>query len=155
MNALKSAALRAGLGIAVVEVTTHLPSEGRSSETYHYLFDSFITPAARKILSPEYAHNVALEVTRLNLAPRLSRDGSSSHGVNMAVTLSGSNTRRLEFDGPIGLAAGFDKNGTAIAGLFDVGFSFVEIGSVTPLPQPGNSKPRSFRLLEDSGVINR
>ena len=169
MNALKSAALRAGLGIAVVEVTTHLPSEGRSSETYHYLFDSVITPAARKFLPPEYAHNVALEATRRNLAPRLSREGSSSHGVNMAVTLCGSNTRsssnedggcsdstrRLEFGGPIGLAAGFDKNGNAIAGLFDVGFSFVEIGSVTPLPQPGNPRPRSFRLLEDNGVINR
>jgi len=67
----------------------------------------------------------------------------------------GEGKRKVHFPGPIGLAAGFDKNGTAISGLFDMGFSFVEIGSVTPLPQPGNPKPRSFRLVEDRGVINR
>jgi dihydroorotate dehydrogenase len=75
----------------------------------------------------------------------------------MATTLSRADGRgkQLTFPGPIGLAAGFDKNGTAISGLFDLGFSFVEIGSVTPHPQEGNPKPRSFRLVEDRGVINR
>ena len=61
----------------------------------------------------------------------------------------------LRTSGPVGLAAGFDKNGMAITGLFQLGFSSVEIGSVTPLPQEGNAKPRSFRLVEDRGVINR
>ena len=56
---------------------------------------------------------------------------------------------------PVGLAAGFDKDGKAIAGLERLGFSFVEIGPVTPLPQPGNPKDRVFRLEEDEAVINR
>jgi len=56
---------------------------------------------------------------------------------------------------PIGIAAGFDKQGEAIDGLFDLGFSMVEIGSVTPEPQPGNDKPRMFRLPLDEAVINR
>lgn len=65
------------------------------------------------------------------------------------------NHKHLVFPCCIGLAAGFDKDGVAIAGLMDMGFGFVEIGSITPLPQPGNPKPRLFRLKEDLGVINR
>jgi dihydroorotate dehydrogenase len=61
----------------------------------------------------------------------------------------------IYFPNAIGLAAGFDKDGVAIQGLMDLGFGFVEIGSVTPKPQPGNPKPRMFRLKEDLGVINR
>lgn len=56
---------------------------------------------------------------------------------------------------PLGIAAGFDKHGDAVLGLKDLGFSIVEIGSVTPVPQPGNPKPRVFRLPEDKAVINR
>lgn len=56
---------------------------------------------------------------------------------------------------PIGIAAGFDKHGDAIAGLADIGFGFVEIGSVTPEPQPGNPQPRVFRLHADRAIINR
>jgi dihydroorotate dehydrogenase len=56
---------------------------------------------------------------------------------------------------PIGLAAGFDKNAEVIEAMFGLGFGAVEVGSVTPLPQPGNPRPRVFRLLEDEGVINR
>jgi dihydroorotate dehydrogenase len=62
---------------------------------------------------------------------------------------------RLPFDSPLGVAAGFDKNGQIVDGLLDMGFSFVEIGSVTPKPQPGNPKPRLFRLEEDEAVVNR
>jgi dihydroorotate dehydrogenase len=58
-------------------------------------------------------------------------------------------------DNPIGMAAGFDKNGEAVEGLRHVGFGFVEIGSVTPLAQAGNQKPRVFRLTEDEAIINR
>lgn len=66
------------------------------------------------------------------------------------VTIAG-----LEFPNPVGLAAGMDKDGEAIAGLFGLGFGSVEIGSLTPRPQPGNSKPRLFRLIEDGAVVNR
>jgi len=58
-------------------------------------------------------------------------------------------------ENPIGIAAGFDKNAECISGLMRMGFGWVEIGSVTPLPQEGNPKPRVFRLQEDSAVINR
>ena len=136
-------------------LNAHLP-EGRSSLTYHYLFDHFITPWSRRLFDPEVAHNLALEVVKHNLAPRLSKEGSCDDcRVNMKVEIGNQGQRKLVLPGVIGLAAGFDKNGTAIRGCFDLGFSFVEIGSVTPISQAGNDKPRSFRLTEDKGVINR
>jgi len=61
----------------------------------------------------------------------------------------------LTFKNPVGLAAGYDKDGIAIQGLAALGFGHLEIGTVTPEPQPGNPRPRVFRLLEDEGVINR
>lgn len=61
----------------------------------------------------------------------------------------------LTFKNPVGLAAGYDKDGVAIAGLAALGFGHVEIGTVTPLPQAGNPRPRVFRLVEDEAVINR
>ena len=66
------------------------------------------------------------------------------------VTIAG-----LEFPNPVGLAAGMDKDGEAVAGLFGLGFGAVEIGSLTPRPQAGNPKPRLFRLAQDRGVVNR
>ena len=60
-----------------------------------------------------------------------------------------------EFTNPVGLAAGFDKHAEAYPGLMKMGFGFVEVGSVTPRPQPGNPRPRVFRLKEDKAVINR
>lgn len=72
------------------------------------------------------------------------------------------NDRRLErtvfglkFKNPVGLAAGFDKNGELVDELAALGFGFIEVGTVTPLPQPGNEKPRMFRLPEDEALINR
>lgn len=62
---------------------------------------------------------------------------------------------KYELSNPIGIAAGFDKHGDAVTGLRRLGFSIVEIGSITPEPQPGNPKPRVFRLPEDNAVINR
>ncbi|CAM5771580.1 quinone-dependent dihydroorotate dehydrogenase [Bosea minatitlanensis] len=61
----------------------------------------------------------------------------------------------LSFPNPVGLAAGFDKHAEAIDGALGLGFGFVEVGGVTPLPQPGNPQPRVFRLAEDAAVINR
>lgn len=70
-------------------------------------------------------------------------------------TFQGSVVFGLHFRSPIGLAAGFDKNGEAVEGLSGMGFGFVEVGSVTPQPQPGNPKPRVFRLTQDQAIINR
>jgi dihydroorotate dehydrogenase len=61
----------------------------------------------------------------------------------------------LKFKNPVGLAAGFDKNAELIGEMADMGFGFVEVGTVTPLPQPGNLKPRMFRLPDDKALINR
>lgn len=61
----------------------------------------------------------------------------------------------LNFKNPVGLAAGFDKNGDYIQELANFGFGFIEVGTVTPLPQPGNDKPRMFRLTADEAIINR
>lgn len=61
----------------------------------------------------------------------------------------------IDFKNPVGLAAGFDKNADMIAEMANMGFGFVEVGTVTPLPQPGNDKPRMFRLPNDSALINR
>lgn len=61
----------------------------------------------------------------------------------------------LNFPNPVGLAAGLDKNGAVIDGMAALGFGFIEVGTVTPRPQPGNPKPRLFRLPEAQGIINR
>ncbi|HEY8927988.1 MAG TPA: quinone-dependent dihydroorotate dehydrogenase [Mucilaginibacter sp.] len=61
----------------------------------------------------------------------------------------------LKFPNPVGLAAGFDKNAEMMGEMANLGFGFVEVGTVTPLPQPGNDKPRMFRLPKDGGLINR
>ncbi len=61
----------------------------------------------------------------------------------------------LPFPHPLGLAAGFDKSAEAFAGLLNLGFGFVEVGTVTPRPQAGNPKPRLFRLSEDDAIVNR
>lgn len=61
----------------------------------------------------------------------------------------------LKFQNPVGLAAGFDKNGEVIGEMANLGFGFIEVGTVTPLPQPGNEKPRMFRLPADEALINR
>jgi dihydroorotate dehydrogenase len=61
----------------------------------------------------------------------------------------------LDFPNPVGLAAGLDKNGAYIDALADLGFGFIEVGTVTPRPQPGNPKPRLFRIPEAQGIVNR
>ena len=61
----------------------------------------------------------------------------------------------LTFPNPVGLAAGLDKNGAVIDGMAALGFGFIEVGTVTPRPQPGNAKPRLFRVIEAQGIINR
>ena len=97
-------------------------------------------------LDAETAHGFALKALRTGLTPADRRPDPPSLGVEVW-------GRHLS--NPIGLAAGFDKNAEAIDALLRLGFGVVEIGSVTPRPQPGNPRPRLFRLAEDRGVINR
>ncbi len=96
-------------------------------------------------LDPETAHGLAIRA--LQLAP-LPPAGADDPVLRTRVG-------RLELPTPVGLAAGLDKNGEALHGLARLGFGFVECGSVTPRPQPGNPRPRLFRLAEDRAIINR
>ncbi|PIL25345.1 hypothetical protein GSI_13234 [Ganoderma sinense ZZ0214-1] len=105
-----------------------------------------VTPVIRRTLDAEAGHKLAVRVLSSGLAPR---DPVPDDEI-LKVELWGE-----ELANPVGLAAGFDKHGEAIDGLFDLGFSWVEVGSVTPKPQPGNPKPRVFHLPDDSALINR
>ncbi len=105
---------------------------------------SALTPVTR-LLDAEAAHSLAVRALRLGLAGR--------DRVDDPILGVGAMGRR--FANPIGLAAGFDKHAEAIRPLMRLGFGFVEAGGVTPLPQPGNPRPRVFRLAEDRAIINR
>jgi dihydroorotate dehydrogenase len=101
------------------------------------------------LLSPERAHAIAMTALRLwgttGAMPRL-----PAGGPDLSVTSAG-----LRFAHPVVLAAGFDKDAHAVPGLFAAGFSAVEVGTVTPRPQPGNPAPRLFRIPEARALINR
>ncbi len=98
-----------------------------------------------KRLPPETAHRAA--ILSLKLAPPRSAGRSDPR---LAVSTLG-----LSFPNPLGLAAGFDKNAEVPGAMLALGFGFVEVGTLTPRPQPGNARPRLFRLREDGAVINR
>ncbi|WP_181298740.1 quinone-dependent dihydroorotate dehydrogenase [Pseudomonas sp. Q2-TVG4-2] len=107
---------------------------------------------ARQLLfkfTPETSHELSLDLIgaggRLGLNAMLNKAPA-----NLPVRVMG-----LDFANPVGLAAGLDKNGEAICGMSQLGFGFVEVGTVTPRPQPGNPKPRIFRLPEAQAIINR
>lgn len=99
-------------------------------------------------LPPETAHHVSL--SSISLAERLGMTRVWPAIPSQPVTAMG-----LTFPNPVGLAAGLDKNGDHIDGLAALGFGFIEIGTVTPRPQPGNPQPRLFRLPEATAIINR
>jgi dihydroorotate dehydrogenase len=107
-------------------------------------FDNFSLPLLRWF-DPEDAHRMAMQGLRL-LPPIRQR----ADDPKLAVRAFG-----LNFPNPIGMAAGFDKNAEVPDALLKLGFGFVEVGTVTPRPQPGNPRPRVFRLERDEGVINR
>lgn len=118
-----------------------------------YYFDSrsaahqyLLTPVVRTLFDAETAHRLAVLTFASGLGPR---DLVADDPV-LATNLFGK-----AVSNPLGIAAGFDKNAEAIDGLFNVGFGLVEVGSVTPQPQPGNPQPRFFRLPADGAVINR
>ncbi len=100
-------------------------------------------------LSAETAHEVTLDAlsaaARLRLLPALAPTIPAA-----PVEVMG-----MQFDNPVGLAAGLDKNGSCIDGLAGLGFGFLEIGTITPRPQPGNPKPRLFRIPEAKAIVNR
>jgi len=108
-----------------------------------------IYPTALFALDEEKAHHLALAALRL----------WGNAGAPFRTTNSDQKLRTrvagIEFANPLGLAAGLDKNGEAVAGLWGLGFGAIEAGTLTPLPQPGNPRPRLFRLIEDRAIINR
>ena len=102
--------------------------------------------AALRGFDPETAHGLALRALRLGLVPLPGPVTSP----RLATEIAG-----IHLPNPVGLAAGFDKNATALAPLSRAGFGFIEVGAATPRPQPGNPRPRLFRLTEDRAAINR
>ncbi len=103
-------------------------------------------------LDPEVAHHLTLQLVRLA--------GIIPPSRWLLETMFASPVKPVQacgltFKNPVGLAAGYDKDGIAVRGLAALGFGHLELGTVTPRPQPGNPKPRVFRLIEEQGVINR
>lgn len=141
----QSSAAKAGLLTTAFVLTTGLFAfyyHDSRSAFHRYL----VAPALRFFFDAEGGHKIAIKILRSGLGPR--------DPVADDICLK-SEIWDWEVSNPIGLAAGFDKDGEAIDGLFNLGFSWVEIGSVTPLPQTGNPRPRVFHLSEDSAIINR
>tara|TARA_B100000575_G_C23031344_1_gene593777 strand:+ start:53 stop:1105 length:1053 start_codon:yes stop_codon:yes gene_type:complete len=99
-------------------------------------------------LDPEKAHTLAIKSLKLNLVPNLLQESEND-------SLLKTQLFNKDLKNPIGMAAGFDKNAEVYNQLFKLGFGFVEVGTITPLNQYGNPKPRVFRLVEDEALINR
>ena len=99
-------------------------------------------------LDPETAHNLAIKSLKFNFVPNILDEDKNN-------PLFKTNLFNKDLDNPIGMAAGFDKNAEVYNSLFKLGFGFVEVGTITPLKQYGNPKPRVFRLVEDEALINR
>ncbi|CAL1539972.1 unnamed protein product [Lymnaea stagnalis] len=99
-----------------------------------------------RMLGAETAHNLSITLAKYKIVPRPQFVDPPS----LKTQVWGKT-----FPNVVGLAAGFDKQGEAVDGLLKMGFGFIEVGSVTPEPQPGNPKPRVFRLTEDRAVVNR
>jgi len=120
-------------------------------------YSQFLMPTLQRVWDGEQAHEWAVWAAEKKLlipAPDLRHNARKGVHPITNKTLA-SKVFGIDFPNPVGLAAGFDKDGRGAGGLYAIGFGFVEIGSITPQPQPGNPKPRVFRLNEDEGVINR
>lgn len=116
------------------------------------MYKSFIRPLLFQI-DPEKVHHLAFDTLKMSFGL------PGSKALSKRFRIKHSKLERellgLKFPNPVGLAAGFDKNAVLLKPLSQMGFGFVEIGTVTPLPQEGNPKPRLFRLKEDTALINR
>ena len=99
-------------------------------------------------LDPETAHNLAIKSLKFNFVPNV-LDADKNNPLFKTKLFN------KDLENPIGMAAGFDKNAEVYNSLFKLGFGFVEVGTITPLKQYGNPKPRVFRLVEDEALINR
>ena len=99
-------------------------------------------------IDPEKAHTLAIKSLKFNLIPSVFDENKNDPMFKTKIF-------DKEIDNPIGIAAGFDKNAEVYNPLFKLGFGFVEVGTITPLKQYGNPKPRVFRLVEDQALINR
>lgn len=99
-----------------------------------------------RLIEPEMSHHMAIAALKTGLLPGTCRNDTADLSVNLW---------GRSFPNPLGLAAGFDKNGEVPDALLKQGFGFVELGTVTPRPQKGNPRPRLFRLLEDEAIVNR
>ena len=99
-------------------------------------------------IDPERAHFLAIQSLKLNLVSNIFDENKNDPILKTKLF-------NQDLDNPIGIAAGFDKNAEVYNPLFKLGFGFVEVGTVTPLKQYGNEKPRVFRLVEDQALINR
>ena len=102
--------------------------------------------AGLRRIDPETAHRLALRALNAGLGPR----GGPYTSARLATSVAG-----LQMPNPVGLAAGFDKNASALHALSQTGFGFLEVGAATPRPQSGNPRPRLFRLSQDQAAINR
>lgn len=103
--------------------------------------------AALHKFDPETAHDLSLKALAMGVVPL---PGAPVTSPRLRCNLAG-----LDLPNPVGLAAGYDKNAKALPALMRAGFGFLEVGAATPRPQPGNTKPRLFRLSEDRAIINR
>ena len=99
-------------------------------------------------IDPERAHNLAIQTLKFNLVSNIFDENKNDPIFKTKIF-------DKEIENPIGIAAGFDKNAEVYNPLFRLGFGFVEVGTITPLKQYGNTKPRVFRLVEDEALINR
>ncbi|CAE1292945.1 DHODH [Acanthosepion pharaonis] len=108
-------------------------------------YKQFVMPAVQ-ILNPETAHKIGVALAKYHFFQKPKTPDPP---------ILKTNVWGHEFRNPVGLAAGFDKHGEAVDGILKMGFGFLEVGSITPEPQPGKEKPRVFRLTEDKAIINR
>ncbi len=122
-------------------------AQARGSRAYAALFSLVL-----KKFDPEHAHHLGAIVIKGAGLPvfRSLKRGATHAGASLHVQALG-----LHFDSPFGVAAGFDKDVTLVSGLGALGFGHIEVGTLTAVPQPGNPRPRLFRLVSDRAVINR
>ena len=138
---------RVAAGGGILGAVAYLTDEKwRRTRAYGNFCDKVAVPAMRRLFDAETAHVWSIRAVEWGLSP-----------LDPTPTAASLATRvwKTRFAHPIGCAAGYDKHAEAVDGLLGMGFAHVEVGGVTPRPQSGNPRPRSFRLVDDRAVINR
>jgi dihydroorotate dehydrogenase len=121
----------------------------RETEMFYGLYEGLVRPCLFQ-LNAETAHNVTMKMMHV-----MGQYSLLTGMIRQTVANRPRKVMGIEFPNPVGLAAGLDKDGVALDALGALGFGFVEIGTVTPKPQPGNPAPRLFRVIPAEGIINR